>query len=160
MKRTPLKRGTKPLKRSNSLKKTKLKKKSKAKISTIQNKLWELCKQIIRKKYGNICYTCGATGLEGSNWHTGHMWAKQSLGAYMKYDLRILRPQCYHDNINLGGRGADYYIKMLREIGQEEMERLQKDRQVTVNAYDHYLKLIEEYEVILADLNKTSHIAL
>lgn len=147
MKRTPLKRGNKMMKRS------KLKKQSKTKISVIQRKLWELCKQIIRKKYGNICYTCGATGLEGKNWHTGHMWAKQSLGAYMKYDLRILRPQCYHDNINLGGRGADFYSRMLDEIGQEKMEQLQKDRQVTVNAYDHYSKLLVDYQKILDELS-------
>ncbi len=43
MKRTGFKRKAgKPLKRS------KLKKKSKQKISTIQNKLWEIIKQIVR----------------------------------------------------------------------------------------------------------------
>jgi hypothetical protein len=80
------------------------------------------------------------------------LWAKASLGAYLKYDLRILRPQCYHCNINLGGAGADFYLRMVDEIGQEAMEKLQKDRQVTVKAYDHYLKLIDEYRVILSTL--------
>ena len=144
MKRTGFKQKlTKPLKRS------KLKKKSKAKISTIQNKLWEIIKQIIRKKYPNTCYTCSQQELSGSNWQTGHLWPKASLGAYLKYDLRVLRPQCYNCNINLGGRGADYYARMLNEIGPEAMEKLQKDRQVTVNAYDHYVKLIEEYSKLL-----------
>lgn len=144
LKRTGFKQKlTKPLKRS------KLKKKSKAKISTIQNKLWDIIKQIVRKKYPNTCYTCSRQGLSGSNWQTGHLWSKASLGAYLKYDLRVLRPQCYNCNINKGGAGADYYARMLEEIGQEEMEKLQKDRQVTVNAYDHYLKLIEEYTKIL-----------
>ena len=105
--------------------------------------------QIVRKKYPNTCYTCSRQGLSGSNWQTGHLWSKASLGAYLKYDLRVLRPQCYNCNINKGGAGADYYARMLEEIGQEEMEKLQKDRQVTVNAYDHYLKLIEEYTKIL-----------
>lgn len=80
------------------------------------------------------------------------MWAKASVGAYLKYDLRILRPQCYFCNINLGGRGADFYSKMLEEIGQENMNNLKEDRQKTVKAYDHYLKLIEEYTRIRADL--------
>ena len=142
------KKPTKPLKR------TALKKKSKAKISTTQNKLWELCKQIIRKKYGNTCYTCHAGTLSGSNWHTGHMWSKASLGAFLKYDLRVLRPQCYNCNINRGGMGADFYAKMLKEIGQEAMERLEKDRQVTVNAYDHYIKLIAEYTEILNNIKQ------
>lgn len=131
------------------MKRTPLKKKSKQKISTIQNKLWDLCKEIIRKRYKNLCYTCTAVDLQGSNWHTGHLWSKASLGAYMKYDLRVLRPQCYNCNINRGGMGADFYKRMLEEIGPEAMEKLQKDRQVTVNAYDHYLKLIEEYKKIL-----------
>jgi hypothetical protein len=134
------------------MKRTPLRKKGKQKISVVQRKLWELCKQIIRKKYGNTCYTCGALGLSGSNWHTGHLWAKASLGAYLKYDLGVLRPQCYHCNINLGGRGADFYTRMLSEIGEEKMAQLQKDRQVTVNAMDWYLKLIKEYTEILNNL--------
>lgn len=147
MKRTPLKRGTKMMKRS------KLKKKSKAKISTIQNKIWELIKQIVRKKYPNVCYTCGQTGLGGSNQQTGHLWAKASLGAYLKYDLRVLRIQCYNCNINRGGMGADFYSKMLQEVGWVEMGKLEKDRQVTVNAYDHYVTLLDEYSKLLSELN-------
>lgn len=74
------------------------------------------------------------------------MWPKASLGAILKYDLRILRPQCYHCNINLGGNGAVFYAKMLAEIGPEKMMQLESDRNVTVKAYDHYLKLLEEYK--------------
>lgn len=81
----------------------------------------------------------------GSNWHTGHLWAKASVGAYMKYDLRILRPQCYNCNINQGGRGADFYFRMLKENGEQYMNQLQQDRQKIVKAYDHYLSLLEEY---------------
>lgn len=131
------------------MKRSLLKKKSKQKISTIQNKLWQIIKQIVRKKYGNSCYTCYQNGLSGANWQTGHMWSKASLGAYLKYDLRVLRPQCYNCNINRGGMGADFYARMLKEIGSEAMEKLEKDRQVTVNAMSHYLKLIEEYKKIL-----------
>lgn len=138
------------------MKRSPLKKKSKAKISTLQNKLWELCKSLIRHKYGNICYTCGAIGLAGSDWQTGHMWAKASVGAYLKYDLRILRPQCYRCNILHGGRGADFYERMLKEIGQEAMDQLQRDRQVTVKAYDHYVKLINEYETIAEEIKRSN----
>jgi len=74
------------------------------------------------------------------------MWAKASLGAFLKYDLRVLRPQCYNCNINQGGRGADFYKRMLEEIGKVEMEKLEKDRQVTVKAYDFYLELLTKYQ--------------
>ena len=135
------------------MKRSKLRRQGKQKISVIQRKLWQLCRQLAHKLYPPNCYTCGATNLEGRNKHLGHMWAKASVGAYLKYDLRILRPQCYHCNINLGGRGADFYTRMLKEIGEEKMEQLQKDRQVTVNAMDHYLKLLEEYKKINASLS-------
>jgi len=74
------------------------------------------------------------------------MWAKASLGAFLKYDLRILRPQCYFCNINCGGRGAEFYARMLSEIGEEKMKELEQDRQKTVKASDFYAQLLVEYE--------------
>lgn len=143
MKRTGFKRkATKPLKR------TPLKKVSKQSISLLQRKLWEECKRIVREQFGNVCYTCGAKGLQGSNWHTGHLYPKASVGAYLKYDLRILRPQCYNCNINLGGNGAVYYEKMVKIEGQDYLDRINKDKQISVKAYDHYQKLLEEYKTI------------
>lgn len=129
-----------------------LKKKSKQLISKIQRTLWQLCKEIIRKIHGPTCYTCGRTGLIGSNWHTGHLWPKAALGAYLKYDLRVLRSQCYNCNINLGGNGAVFYSKMLQEIGPEKMAELEADKQKSVKAYDHYVKLIEDYQNLLKEL--------
>lgn len=129
-----------------------MRKKSKQPISALQRKLWELCKQIVRKRYGNVCYTCGRQQLTGSDWQTGHMWPKASLGALLKYDLRVLRPQCFACNIHRGGMGADFYKKMLREIGAEKMAELESDRQKSVKAYDHYLKLLEDHKEILRSL--------
>lgn len=133
------------MKRTRLKTKSKLKKVSKQKISTIQVKLWDECKRIIRARYKNTCYTCGRTGLEGSNWHTGHMFAKASLGAYLKYDLRVLRPQCYFCNINCGGRGAEFIENMRRIEGNEYVEQILKDKNITVKAYDHYAMLLSQY---------------
>lgn len=140
------------------MKKTPLKRKSKSEIKKVQDELWDLCKQIIRLKYPNNCYTCPAKRLEGRNWQTGHMWAKASLGSILKYDLRILRPQCYHCNHNLGGMGAIFYEKMQREEGYEFISKLEIDRikskTETTKALPHYKQLIIEYRKILADLWK------
>lgn len=130
------------------MKRTWLKKQSKQSISKLQRALWQHCKRIIRERYGNTCYSCGTTNLCGSNWHTGHLWAKASLGAFLKYDLRILRPQCYRCNINLGGAGADFYKKLIKEIGQEKIAELEADRSRSVKAYDHYQKLLSDYKLI------------
>lgn len=149
MKRSYFKRkATVPLKRG------KLKKSSKQSISKIQRQIWQHVKRIIRKKYGNVCYTCGTTGLEGSNWHTGHLLAKASLGAYLKYDLRLLRPQCYKCNIHHGGAGAVFIENMRRIEGNEYVDKILQDRHVTVRAYDHYLWLLEDYQLKAADYTK------
>lgn len=122
-----------------------MRKKSKQSISLIQRKIWEHCKRIIRAKYKNVCYTCGRAGLEGSNWHTGHLLAKASLGAYLKYDLRVLRPQCYNCNINLGGNGAIFIENMRAIEGNEYVDKILLDRQISVKAMDHYVNLLENY---------------
>lgn len=127
------------------MKRTKLKKQSKQSISLIQRKLWNECKRIIREKYGNTCYTCGATQLSGGNWHTGHLLAKASVGAFLKYDLRLLRPQCYKCNIHYGGQGAIFIENMRRIEGNEYVDKILQDKQITVKAYDFYLQLLDEY---------------
>lgn len=134
------------------MKRTKLNKTGKQPISKIQNKLWDICRQIIKKKYGNVCYTCGKTGLEGSNWHTGHFIPKASCGAHLKYDLRNLRPQCYHCNLNLGGNGTLFYRNMIEREGREYVDKLFEDKNITVKAYDHYLMLIDKYTEILSNM--------
>ena len=150
MKRTPLKRGNKQLKRTpfkkgkTSLKRTKLRKVSKASIALLQRKIWAILRTIVVERDGRTCYTCGATDLQGSNCQLGHMWPKASLGAFLKYDLRVLRIQCFRCNINLGGNGAVFYKKMLEEIGETKMKKLESDRNIIVNARKHYTELLED----------------
>lgn len=131
------------------MKRTKLKKVSKAPISKIQKQIWIECKRIVDRQYGTDCYTCNAKNLQGSNKQLGHVpWAKASLGAYLKYDLRVLRNQCMRCNIHLGGQGGVAYARMLKEEGYMYMENLSRERQVTVKAYDHYSRLLAYYKTI------------
>lgn len=44
--------------------------------------------------------------------------------------------------------GAEAYKRMLKEEGQVYMNKLEKDRQVSVKAYDFYVQLLEEYKGI------------
>ena len=157
MKKVPLKRKT-PMKRTafkSVLKKVVKKPKKKVvKISTLKNKLWELCKQIIRKRDGNVCFTCGKGGLEGSSWHTGHFIPSGACGAFLRYDLRNLASQCYNCNINLGGNGTAYYRNMAENNGQEFVDQIFKDKQKVIKAdaifyqdkIDEYTKLLKFYE--------------
>lgn len=80
------------------------------------------------------------------------MWPKGSLGASLKYDIRILRPQCYNCNMNLGGMGAIFRKRMEREEGKSYMQKLDldlvEDKKSKLKAIDHYQKLLEEYKTI------------
>lgn len=125
------------------MKKTPLKRKSKSAIVKIQDQIWQECRRIIFAKYGNTCYTCGKQNLEGSNKQLGHFIPKASCGAYLKYDLRNLRPQCFHCNLNLGGNGAEFYRRMVAEIGQEEVDNIFKDKHNLVRASDFYVTHLE-----------------
>lgn len=133
------------------MKRTKLRKQSKAPISKIQRQLWLLCKQIIRILYPPICYTCDAP-ISGKNDHTSHLIPKAACGAYLKFDLRNLRRTCYRCNIHLGGNAAEFYIRMVRREGKKYVDELMRDKQKTVKAYDFYLKLLEEYKLKLESL--------
>lgn len=132
---------------------TKKVKKKTSNVSLLKKKLWELCKQIIRTKYGNTCYTCGKTGLAGASWHTGHFLASSVCGAYLRYDLRNLRPQCYYCNINCGGSGAMFYKNLVDREGQKFVDEIFIDKQKSIKADElFYAQKISEYEKILATL--------
>lgn len=129
-------------------------------LTQLQNTLWELCKKIVRLKYPHNCYTCPQMGLEASNMHTGHYYPDGALGASMKYDLRILRLQCYNCNINLGGMGGVYRENMRKEIGVEAEQKLFDECRLSkgkpIKARDYYIKLIYEYENKLKELQQMS----
>lgn len=122
-----------------------MRKESKQSISKIQRQIWKECRRIADIRFKPTCYTCGATNLSGSNKQLGHMIAKAALGAYLKYDLRLLRWQCAKCNIWGGGMGAIFIEKMRKEEGNRFVNKIIRDRQITVNAMEHYTKILEEY---------------
>ena len=130
------------------MKKSKLNKISKTPISKLQRDIWVECKRIIRARYKKTCYTCGKTGLRGSDCQTGHMIPKSTLGAYLKYDLRLLRLQCTRCNIWGGGMGAVFIENMRRIEGNDYVDGILRDRFKLVNAYDHYTTILEQYKKI------------
>jgi len=136
---------------SNIIKKAKKRKVTpkpkKMKMSLLKKKLWEECKRIIRAKYPPFCFTCGKP-VSGSNDHTAHFIPNAACGAFLRFDLRNLRRCCYYCNVNLGGNGSMYYRRLVETEGQEYVDQLFKDKNKIVNAYDHYLKLLEEYRKI------------
>lgn len=121
------------------------------KITKLKKKLWELCKQITRETYGNTCYTCGATGLAGSNWHTGHFLTKSLCSTELAYDLKNLRPQCYRCNIHLSGNWPAFELHLVLDHGQSYVDELkERNRKTKGGSFGSYWfeQKIAEYEAI------------
>lgn len=90
---------------------------NKAKLPTIkslENKIWVECRRIIRNKYEHICISCGKQ-VEGKNMHTGHFFRKKFIPIQMKYDLRLLRPQCSYCNRRLHGNLEWYSTNLIKQ---------------------------------------------
>jgi hypothetical protein len=134
---------TKPLKR------TKLAKKGKSDIRKIQDLLWQECRRITLNKYEkngkHYCFTCDKE-VSGSNRQLGHFIPNSVGGALLRYNLDNLRIQCYYDNINLGGNGSEFYRRLVKENGEEFVEKLFALKGQTTKAIDHYTKLLNEYK--------------
>jgi len=121
--------------------------------SKLQKAIWVECRRIIRARYPNVCYTCGATGLEGKNWQTGHGYAKSLLSISHKYDLRNLRPQCMScNNYKMGKEMTSHFIyKLAQEETPETMAELfhSKNRDSGMSSIQATLflrELLEKYK--------------
>jgi hypothetical protein len=49
-------------------------------------------------------------------------------------------------NVWHGGMGVEFYPRMVKEVGQEEVDQLFQDKNKIVKALPHYEKLLKEYE--------------
>jgi len=125
-----------------------MKKKSPKKL---RDELWHECKRIIRKRYQRPdglwnCFTCKRLIDEPAKAQTGHFIPSSVGGAFLRYDLRNLRIQCYNCNINQGGAGAFFYKALVEENGQEYVDQLFKDKHMTIKADSWwYQSKIDEY---------------
>lgn len=145
---------SKPKKRVQGKKRASTRKPKVTSEKKLKAQLWELCKQIIRLKYGNTCYTCGAVGLAGGNWHTAHFIARSVCGSSLRYDLRNLRPQCFRCNISLSGNGSAFYRHLVQIEGQEYVDGIFKDKdRITKTNRQWYEDKVREYQQVLAGLN-------
>lgn len=134
------------------------KKQKQRSMKAIETELWALCRSICHlrdAKWDNTvdCYTCPQKSIVGQNRQLGHGYAKGALSASLKYDIRILRYQCYNCNINLGGMGAVFWKNLERDLGKKEADALFKECNLSkgrpVNARNHYLDLIPKYKKIM-----------
>lgn len=107
------------------------KRRNKGELTKLKEKLWLLCRQIVKKRYGNTCYTCGRVVPDGKGMHTGHYITSSLCSVEMRYDLENLRPQCYHCNINLSGNWPAFQEVIEKEKGTDITPQLLQRNEVT-----------------------------
>lgn len=130
LRRTPLKRATKPLKRAplkrGSGKGSKaFAKARKESVSTWKKKAWAVFSRYIRAKYGPACYTCGKEKKPDGNptFLQGGHFISRSHNATFLYEDNV-RPQCYYCNVRERGNIGEYAYRLKQELGNERFDAL------------------------------------
>lgn len=91
------------------------KRRKKGELTKLKEDLWLLCRQIVKKRHGNTCYTCLREVPDGKGMHTAHYITSSLCSVELRFSLENLRPGCYHCNINLSGNWPAYQERMERE---------------------------------------------
>lgn len=95
----------------------------KSSLASMKRKLWQLFAAYVKARDGNECFSCGAKGLEGSNWHAGHLFPGGSC-ALIRYEPKNVHSQCGRCNIFLRGNAAAYADRFIERYGLVEFQRL------------------------------------
>lgn len=104
-------------------------KESKKHVPALKRRLWNLFRQYIRDRDGNVCVSCGKGGLEGKGWHAGHLFPAGQHNV-IRFEPKNVSSQCYHCNMNLGGNGAAFAQTFIDRYGVEEFMRLSERSKV------------------------------
>lgn len=114
-------RTPKPLRRSPAPKRARRpRRQRKSSLAALKRKLWPMFAAYVKARDGNVCFSCGAEGLEGRNWQAGHMYSKKAHPALYYHPLAV-HSQCYRCNKWLGGNGAAYASHFLEVYGVDQL---------------------------------------
>lgn len=131
------------------MRKSPLRKKSKASISKLKSKLWIEFSRFIRNRDGGICFICGRKA-EGSAYHAGHFIPKSVGGIALYFHEENVHGCCYHCNINLGGNLYEYGLK----LGKEKCDELYRIKNTVIEKWDEnkYIEKIAYYKALNGDI--------
>ena len=99
-------------------------------LAKLRKELWGWFSKFIRARDGGVCFTCGATGCVGSNYHAGHFIPQSVCNMDARFDDRFVRGQCFRCNINLSGNSVEFrkeLVKCLEKGALEEYENSYKN---------------------------------
>ncbi len=115
-------------------------------LAGLKRRLWTLLASAVKRRDGNVCFSCGQTGLAGHNWQAGHLFSAGAHSA-LRYDAVNIHVQCYRCNIHLGGNGAAYAARFISRYGLGAFELLaQRSRVMKAWRAPELLELIAALE--------------
>jgi len=164
MRKTPLKRGTKQLKRT-ALKSKPIVKRSKLASEPLKSKKgkkplkkvkslakWKkeldaIFSRYIRQRDNGQCFTCPKKD-DPKKMQNGHFVPRQYLS--VRWDEKNCNCQCYACNMLYGGQGATYAVRLAEKYGQETVKWLESQRWVSVKLDETFYKeQIEKYKQLV-----------
>lgn len=135
------------------MKRSPIRRKSKTDLAKLKEKLWQLCRLLVKKNHPHVCYTCGKFLVDGqADFHTGHFISSSVCSTELRYDLDNLRPQCSGCNVWKSGNWLAYEEHLIQEKGKDWVEALKRKNQETKGRkYDTswYEEKIKEYTSLL-----------
>ena len=128
--------------------KKKIKKESKASLHKKAWKLWSIC---VRKTQSNFqgktpCYTCGVL----FDWKT--LQAGHFRHDCFDFDEMNVKAQCKRCNHFLRGNLAQYTIHLMKDYGQERVEKFMKLKKWNDYKISWLKRIIEKCEEILTNV--------
>ncbi len=131
-----------------------MKRKSKS-LRQLKDQCWKLFSEYIRRKDAdeggtNECYTCKKL-FHWRELQCGHFVPGRTNSVL--FDVRVVRPQCARCNIWLGGNYANFTLRLLDEVGREQVDELLALKHQTLKYTKSDIQdLIEKYKEKLKEI--------
>lgn len=132
MKKSPMKRSTKPMKRSRF--KTKLPKANlDGKTKELQQYAWKRMSRYVRlRDLGKKCITCDTVFTDIKMVQAGHCFHDRSKGSPVSYDERNINGQCTNCNMWKNGMGVEYATALVEMYGPDVLSELSTLKHTTM----------------------------
>lgn len=126
----PLRRSSKPCarraagkgKRTPKRRKKRLSRVRRTSLAAAKRTLWDYFAAYVKARDGNVCFTCDKAGLQGVNWHAGHMIPGR--GGWVLFDPEVVRSQCSRCNWHLKGNAPEFAIRYIATFGEAKFNAL------------------------------------
>lgn len=115
-------------------------------IKKLRQILWDEISRYVRRRDDGICYTCGKKD-DWKNMDAGHFVHASQQQYLLDIELNNLHCQCSRCNKYLSGNLGEYAVKMIREYGLEEVDRIRALKwQVYKPTKEEVIELIFKYK--------------